>query len=158
MQTANDGRNDFDFLIGTWKVHHRMLTARLKGSTDWVEFEGDTVARKILNGLGNLDENIIHMPTGPVHEISLRLFNPQSKEWSIHWSTDRMGTLDIPMIGNFKDGRGEFYALEVFESRHVYSRFIWSKLMANSCQWEQALSADGGRTWETNWIMEFKRV
>lgn len=158
MSTENDGRNDFDFLIGTWKVYHRMLTARLKGSTDWVEFEGDTVARKILNGLGNMDENIIHMPNGPVHAITLRVFNPQSKEWSIHWSTDRMGVLDIPMIGSFKDGRGEFYAQEIHEGRHVYSRFIWSKFMANSCQWEQALSADGGRTWETNWIMEFKRV
>ena len=158
MQTENDGRNDFDFLIGTWKVHHRMLTQRLKGSTDWVEFEGDTVDRKILNGLGNLDENIIHMEKGPIHAISLRLFDPQSKEWSIHWSTDRMGTLDIPMIGGFKDGRGEFYAQEVHEDRHVYSRFIWSKITADSCQWEQALSADGGKTWETNWIMEFTRA
>lgn len=158
MQTEHDGRNDFDFLIGSWKVYHRMLTARLKGSTDWTKFEGDTVARKILNGLGNLDENIIHMKTGSVHAISLRLFDPKSKEWSIHWSTDRMGTLDIPMIGGFKDGRGEFYAQEIFEGRHVYSRFIWSNITANSCQWEQALSADGGKTWETNWIMEFKRV
>ena len=158
MQTENDGRNDFDFLLGTWKVHHRMLTTRLKGSTDWVGFEGDTVDRKIMNGLGNLDENIIHMPTGQVHAISLRLFNPQSKKWSIHWSTDRMGVLDIPMIGNFKDGNGWFYAQEVSHDRHVYSRFIWSKITANSCQWEQALSADGGKTWETNWIMEFERV
>ena len=158
MTTENDGRNDFDFLIGTWKVHHRMLTARLKGSTEWIEFEGDTVDRKIMNGLGNMDENIIHMKTGPVHAISLRIFNPQSKEWSIHWSTDKMGYLDIPMIGGFKDGIGEFYAQEIHDSRHVYSRFIWSKITANSCQWEQALSSDGGKTWETNWIMEFKRA
>src|SRR5690242_17004501 len=88
MKTEIGGRNDFDFLIGTWKVRHRMLTARLKGSNDWVEFEGDTVDRKIMNGLGNMDENIIHMPKGVVHAISLRLFNPASKEWSIHWSTD----------------------------------------------------------------------
>jgi len=158
MPTENDGRNDFDFLIGTWNVHHRMLTARLQGSTDWVEFEGETVDRKIMNGLGNMDENIIHMKNGPVHAISLRIFNPQSKEWSIHWSTDKMGYLDIPMIGGFKDGRGEFYAQEIHDSRHVYSRFIWSKITANSCQWEQALSADGAKTWETNWIMEFTRV
>ena len=157
METQNDGRNDFEFLLGTWKVHHRMLTARLKGSTDWVEFEGDTIDRKIMN-VGNLDENIIHMPTGQVHAISLRLFNPQSKKWSIHWSTDRMGVLDIPMIGSFKDGRGEFYAQEVNNGKRVYSRFIWSKITTNSPQWEQALSEDGGRTWETNWIMEFTKV
>ena len=158
MQPENDGRNDFDFLIGTWKVHHRLLTQRLKGSTDWIEFKGDTVDRKILNGLGNMDENIIHMKDGLVHAISLRLFNPTSKEWSIHWSIDRMGVLDIPMIGSFKDGRGEFYSQETHDGMHVYSRFIWSKITADSCQWEQALSADGGRTWETNWYMNFVRV
>ena len=158
MNTENDGRNDFDFLVGTWKVYHRMLTQRLKGSTEWIEFEGETVDRKILNGLGNMDENIIHMKNGPVHAISLRLFNPASKEWSIHWSTDRMGVLDIPMIGSFKDGLGEFYSQETHDGMHVYSRFIWSKITADSCQWEQALSDDGGKTWETNWIMEFKRA
>ena len=158
MNTENDGRNDFDFLIGTWKVHHRMLMQRLKASTDWAEFEGETVDRKIMNGLGNMDENIIHMKSSPVHAITLRLFNPASKEWSIHWSTDRMGVLDIPMIGSFKDGVGEFYSQETHDGMHVYSRFIWSKITADSCQWEQALSADGGKTWETNWIMEFERA
>ena len=158
MQTENDGRNDFDFLIGAWKVHHRTLKKRLNGSMEWEEFEGDTVDRKILNGLGNMDENLIHSKKGLVHAISLRLFNPESKEWSIHWSTDVTGTLDVPMIGGFKDGRGEFYSQEVFEGRHIYSRFIWSKITANSCQWEQAFSEDGAKTWETNWIMEFERV
>ena len=158
MQVENDGRNDFDFLIGTWKVHHRRLVERLKGSTEWMEFEGETVDRKIMNGIGNMDENIIHMEKGLIHAISLRLFNPESKEWSIFWSTDKTGALDIPMIGGFKDGRGEFYAQEVNNGSHVYSRFIWSKITANSCQWEQALSEDGGRTWETNWIMEFTRA
>ena len=158
MGTENDGRNDFDFLIGSWKVHHRRLMERLNGSTEWEEFDGDTVDRKILNGLGNMDENLIHSKKGQVHAITLRLFNPESKEWSIYWSTDATGTLDVPMVGGFKDGRGEFYSQEVFEGRHIYNRFIWSKITANSCQWEQALSADGGRNWETNWIMEFNRV
>jgi hypothetical protein len=158
METQNDGRNDFDFLIGTWKVHHRMLKARLKGSTEWIKFEGETVLRKILNGIGNIDENIIHMPNGPVNAISLRLFNPVSKEWSIFWSTDKTGMLDIPMVGGFKDGRGEFYSQEINNGQRVYSRFIWSKVNTASPQWEQALSEDGGRTWETNWIMEFERV
>ena len=158
MPIENDGRNDFDFLIGIWKVHHRRLVERLKGSTEWEEFEGDTVARKILNDIGNIDENTLHRRTGFVHAMSLRLFNPASKEWSIYWSTDMTGTLDVPMIGGFKDGRGEFYSQEVFEGRHIYNRFIWSKVTNLSCQWEQAFSEDGGKTWETNWIMEFERV
>ena len=158
MQTEDDGRNDFDFLIGAWKVHHRILKQRLKGSLDWQELDGDTVNRKVLNGLGNIEETIINMKTGPVHAIALRLFDPKLKEWSIYWSTDRTGTLDVPMIGGFKDGCGEFYSQEVFEGRHIYSRFIWSKITANSAQWEQAFSEDGGQTWETNWIMEFERA
>ena len=158
METENDARNDFDFLIGTWKVHHHMLKDRLKGSTEWLEFEGDTVDRKILNGIGNMDDNIIHMPTGPVHAMTLRLFNPELKEWSIYWATNRTGILDSPMIGGFKDGVGEFYAQEINHGQHVYSRFIWSKITASSCRWEQALSEDGGKTWETNWVMEFGRV
>ena len=158
MSNENDGRNDFDFLIGAWKVHHRSLKARLKGSTEWGEFSGEMTCRKILNGLGNLDENLIYWNTGPVQAITLRLFNPSTKEWSIYWSTDRTGTLDVPMIGDFKDGTGLFYSQEIFEGRHIYSRFIWSKITANSCQWEQAFSEDGGKAWETNWIMEFERV
>ena len=158
MSTENDGRNDFDFLMGTWKVRHRMLKDRLKGSEEWIEFEGDTVARKILNGIGNLDDNLIQMKTGPVHAVTLRLFNPTSREWSIYWSTDRTGILDVPVIGGFKDGLGQFYSQEVFEGRHIYSRFIWSKITATACQWEQAFSEDGGKTWETNWVMEFERI
>ena len=158
MQSENDGRDDFDFLVGTWKVHHHRLVERLKCSTDWEEFEGDTVDRKILNGLGNLDENILHRKTGSVHAMSLRLFNPESKEWSIYWSTDLTGTLDVPMVGGFTDGRGEFYSHEVFQGRHIFCRFIWSKITANSAQWEQAFSIDGGKTWETNWMNTFERI
>ncbi len=158
MQTETDGRNDFDFLIGTWKVHHRSLRERLKGSTTWDEFEGTMIDKKILDGLGNLDENLIYRETGPVHAITLRLFDPKSQEWSLYWAASMNAILDVPMIGGFKDGRGEFYSQEMFEGRHIFSRFIWSKITESSCQWEQAFSADGGKTWETNWIMEFERA
>lgn len=99
MQMENDGRNDFDFLIGTWKVHHRSLKARLKGSTEWVEFKSNMINRKILNGLGNIDENIIHALTGIFHAMTLRLFNPDAKEWDIYWTTDQAVRLDIPKLG-----------------------------------------------------------
>lgn len=157
MHTTDDGRNDFDFLIGSWKVHHRRLKERLKDCIEWEEFEGDTVVRKILSGLGNMDENIIQRATGSVHAITLRLFNPESKEWSLYWATDVTGTLEVPMIGSFTDGYGEFYSQEIFEGRHIFSRFIWSEIQANSCKWEQAFSIDGGKTWETNWVMTFER-
>jgi len=158
MQTENDGRNDFDFLTGNWKVHHKLLKGRLKGSTEWDEFEGTCVDKKILNGLGNFDEVVMHTKTGTFNAVAMRLFDINSHEWSIYWAAGTSGMLDVPMIGGFKDSVGEFYAQEVFEGRHIYSRFIWSKITATSCQWEQAFSEDGGKTWEMNWIMEHKRA
>ena len=158
MHTENDGRNDFDFLTGSWKVHHKLLKGRLKGSTEWDEFEGTCTDKKILNGLGNFDEVIMHTKTGTFNAVALRLFDINSKEWSIYWAAGTSGMLDVPMVGCFKDGRGEFYSQEVFEGRHIFSRFIWFEITATSCRWEQAFSADGGKTWETNWIMEHERA
>lgn len=158
MESKNDGRNDFDFLTGTWKVHHKMLKGRLKGSTEWDEFEGTCVDKKILNGLGNFDEVVMHTAAGTSYAVALRLFDIHAKKWSIYWAAGKSGLLDVPMVGKFEDGHGEFYAQEVFEGTHIYSRFIWSKITAASCQWEQAFSDDGGKTWETNWIMEHVRA
>jgi hypothetical protein len=152
-----DGRNDFDFLIGTWKTRNRRLKERLKGSDDWEEFEGRFVVRKLLGGLGNLDEVVLERPSGRTEAVTLRLYNPQSRQWSIHWADSLSADLQPPMVGEFKDGRGEFYDQEMFEGRAIFCRFIWSEITPTSCRWEQAYSADGGVNWETNWIMEFTR-
>jgi hypothetical protein len=158
MQNEHDGRKDFDFIIGRWKVHNRSLRARLKGSNDWLEFEGTSVARKLLGGIGNIDEITFDRETGPIEGMALRLFDPKSQEWSIYWSSSVTGVLDTPMIGKFENGRGEFYAQETHENQYVYSRFIWSEITENSARWEQAFSPDRRKTWETNWIMEFARL
>ncbi len=158
MQNEHDGRTDFDFFIGRWKAHNRRLRERLKDCHDWEEFDGEVVDRKILGGLGNMDEIIMNRKTGRAEGITLRLFDPKSLEWSLYWSASTTGTLEVPMIGKFENGRGEFYAQEVFENRHVYSRFIWSNITEKSCRWEQAFSTDGGKTWETNWVADFTRL
>ena len=158
MPREHDGRTDFDFIIGRWKVHNRALRERLKGSNDWQEFEGTSVARKILGGIGNIDEITFDRETGPIEGMALRLFDPKSQEWSIYWSSSVTGVLDTPMIGKFENGRGKFFAQEVHGNQHVYSRFIWSEITENSCRWEQAFSPDGGKTWETNWVMGFTRL
>ena len=111
-----------------------------------------------LNGLGHIDEVIMNRTSGPVHGYTLRLFDVNSKEWNIYWAAGTSGTLDVPMVGKFKDGVGEFYSQEVWEGRHIFCRFIWSKITENSAQWEQAFSIDGGKTWETNWVNTFERV
>ena len=157
MANEKDGRTDFDFFIGEWTGHNRRLRERLKGSTSWEDFEGHVVDRKILGGMGNLDEVVMERESGRVEGTTLRLYDPKSQQWSLYWADSVSGILQVPMVGCFKDGRGEFYSQEVFEGKSIYSRFIWSEITKTSCKWEQAFSGDGGKTWETNWTMDFKR-
>ncbi len=152
-----DGRADFDFFIGSWDSHQRKLKQRLKGCDEWDEFPAVSVVRKILGGLGNVDEVTLETPAGRVLGLTVRLFDPQTHLWSIYWSSSAHNVLDAPMVGRFEQGRGEFYDRETFEGRSVFSRFIWTSSGANACRWEQAFSADGGRTWETNWTADFTR-
>ena len=156
---SRDGRHDFDFFIGRWAVRHTRLIERLKGCTEWETFGGVCVARAVLNGLGNFDEVSIERPSGRIDGITLRLYDPVARQWSLHWSDSLTGRLFTPTIGGFEahNGRGEFFAHEVYEGRYILNRFIWSHITPTSCRWEQAFSADGGKDWETNWIMEFTR-
>ncbi len=156
--TQNDGRNDFDFFIGKWRGHNRRLKERLKGCQEWEEFECDLADRKILDGVGNMDEVTFHRANGPAHGATLRIFNPQAQEWSIYWADSVNLFQPIPTVGSFKNGVGEFYDQEPFEGKAIFVRFIWSNITATTARWEQAFSQDGGRTWETNWVTDFERV
>ncbi|MEP7000807.1 MAG: hypothetical protein ABI969_10035 [bacterium] len=155
---TDDGSHDFDFLHGSWRVHNRKLRQRLAGSTDWIEFEGRAVERPLWDGQANIEEWEADMPSGRVRGLALRLFNPHSRQWSIHWSGSDTGTLDNPVTGEFRERRGEFYGTDTCDGRQILARFVWTSNGADVCQWEQAFSPDGGRTWETNWIMEFSRA
>jgi hypothetical protein len=156
--TGRDGQKDFDFLIGQWKVHNRRLQNPLTESTTWYEFEATSVARHIWGGRANMEEFEADGPTGRIQGMAVRLYNAQSRQWSIYWGNSAKGVLDTPMIGEFKNGRGEFYDQEMFEGRSIFVRFIWSEMTPTSCRWEQAFSPDGGKTWETNWVMQFTRT
>lgn len=154
-----DGQADFDFIIGQWKVRHRRLKQALKGAEDWEEFDGTSIARKVWNGAANTDElEADSQHWGRIQGMTVRLYDLQSHQWRIYWANRKWGTLDQPMIGEFKDGRGEFFNQELFEGRGIYVRFIWSGITETAYRWEQAFSADGGKTWEDNWIMDFTRI
>jgi hypothetical protein len=153
-----DGRHDFDFEIGTWKTHLRRLTAPLSGSSQWVEYEGITVVRKVWGGRANLAELEADGPTGHLQVLSLRLYDPQAHQWSLNTASSRSGTLGTPTIGEFRDGRGEFYDQEVFNGRTILVRNVWSNITADSCRFEQSFSDDGGKTWEVNWIAVDTRI
>ena len=97
-------------------------------------------------------------PAGRLDVLSLRLYNPQSRQWSLNTANSRDGILSVPTIGEFKNGRGEFYDQEPFNGRIILVRNVWSEITPNSCRFEQAFSGDGGKTWEVNWIAEDVRM
>ena len=153
-----DGQHDFDFEFGDWTTRIKRLQKPLTGSTTWVEYEGASIVRKVWGGLANLGEIDVSGPAGRIQGMSLRLYNPETRQWYIRFARSADGDLGVPMIGGFKDGRGEFYNQETLNGRAIYVRFIFSKVTPNAFELEQAFSADGGKTWEPNWIATFKRV
>ena len=153
-----DGQRDFDFDIGTWRTHLRRLMHPLTGSTTWVEYEGTTVVRKVWNGQANLAELEADGPSGHLEVLSLRLYNPESHQWSLNSANVKGGTISVPTVGEFKNGRGEFYDWEDINGRMVLVRNVWKDISANSCTFEQAFSDDGGRTWEVNWVAIDTRI
>lgn len=157
MMPERDGQADFDFLIGSWKVHNRRLKQPLTGSTEWYEFEGTNVARAIWDGSGNMDEFDADAPQGRIRGLTVRLYQHDTGQWRIYWANRASGIMDSPMEGRFVDGRGVFYGHEPFNGRAIFVRFLWTTISPAACRWEQAFSADGGSSWETNWIMEMTR-
>jgi len=157
-QQEQDGRADFDFFIGSWKVRHRCLREWLKGSTSWETFGGTSVARKILGGLGHIEEVTLARAAGATEELVVRLFDPHTQQWSVYEADTRGGFDPRPVIGAGKEGRIEGYAHLPWEGKYTFRRVIWSAITATAFHWEQAFSADGGTTWETNWIAEFERT
>lgn len=155
---VRDGQHDFDFEIGTWKTHVSRRLHPLSGSTTWVELEGTTVVRQVMQGRANLAELDVTGPSGRIEGVSLRLYNPQSRQWSLNFANARVGTLTEPTIGEFRNGRGEFFSQEILDGRSIYVRFVIICETRDACRFEQAFSADGGKTWELNWIATDTRV
>jgi len=153
-----DGQHDFDFEIGNWKTHLKRRLRPLTGSNTWVEYDGTSVVTKVLNGKANLVELKVDGPAGHLEGISLRLYNPQSHQWSLNFANVNDGTLTVPSIGEFREGIGEFYNQDTLSGRSILVRFVISDITPNSCRFEQSFSADGGKTWEVNWIATDNRV
>ena len=154
----HDGEHDFDFEIGAWKTHLERLLHPLTGSIAWVEYDGTTVVRSVWNGRANLVELEVDGPAGHIEGLSLRLYNPQSHQWSLNFSNGQTGTMSPPTIGEFKNGRGEFFDQETLNDRAILVRFVISDITPNAIRFEQAFSDDGGKTWEVNWVATDTRV
>jgi hypothetical protein len=157
-RSIRDGQHDFDFEIGTWATHLRRLKGPLTGSTDWVEYEGTSVVREVWSGRANLVELDVAGPAGRIEGLSLRLYRPQSGQWSLTFASSANGLLATPAIGAFEDGRGAFYSQEDLDGRAILSRFVISDITPTTCRFEQAFSGDWGSTWESNWIAVDTRI
>ena len=144
-------------MIGDWHVSHRRLNSRLCGCTEWTEFQGTSSTRRILGGFGNVEDNLLHFPEGQVRAAAFRSYDSATRAWSIWWLDGRAPhQLDVPVVGTFADHVGVFCADDTLDGRPIKVRFTWYVNPGGNPRWEQAFSADGGRTWETNWTMEFR--
>ena len=153
-----DGQHDFDFEIGRWTTHLSRLQNPLSGSTTWVEYNGTTVVRKVWDGRANLVELTVDGPGGRLEALNLRLYDPQSRQWGLYYASARGGRIGVPSVGEFRNGRGEFYSQEDFNGRTILVRFVITPLTPDSCRFEQSFSDDGGKSWEVNWIAVDTRV
>jgi len=154
-----DGSHDFDFEIGSWKIHLKKLVHPLTGSTTWVEADGTSVTRKVWDGRSQLEEFETDGPVlGHVEGMTLRLYNPDAHQWNLNWATSKTGAFGVPTIGEFKNGRGEFYDQEAFNGRAILVRIVWSDITPDSHQFEQSFSDDGGKTWEVNMVAALTRA
>jgi hypothetical protein len=149
---TGDGSHGFDFEIGAWRTHVKRLVKPLSGSTTWVEYDGTSIVRKLLDGKANLVELSIAGPAGKIEGVSLRLFEPQTERWSINYAGMSDGLLTPPVVGTFKNGRGEFLGKDTLGSRPILVRFVNTRVSPDTARFEQSFSADNGRNWETNWI------
>jgi hypothetical protein len=147
-----EGQHAFDFEIGTWKTSLKRLKDPLSGSNTWLEYKGTTIVRKVWNGAANLVELVVDGPAGHIEGLSLRLYNPETDQWTLNFANRKSGMLSTPTIGGFTNGRGEFYNQETLDGRAIFVRFVISDITKNSCRFEQSFSKDGGKTWELNWI------
>jgi len=158
VATALGPEHDFDFEIGTWRTSLKRRLRPLTGSSDWVEYQGQSVVRPVWGGRANLLELEVEGSGGKIEGLSLRLYNPDTRQWSLSYSNVRTGTLTPPVTGEFKNGRGVFYGVDEVNGRVVLVRFVISDVSSKSAHFEQAFSDDGGATWEVNWIATDTRV
>lgn len=158
VATAADGSHDFDFEFGFWAVHLKRRLHPLTGTNEWVEYDGTSVVRKVWGGAANLGELDVHGPSGSIRALSLRLFDPATRQWKISFANQAAPDIGVPMIGGFRDGRGEFYDGETLAGRQIFVRFIFSEITHSTFKFEQAFSADGGKSWEPNWVATFVRT
>jgi len=158
VPTARDGQHDFDPLLGTWEYHLKRRTNPLTGSNVWENYTGNGVCYNLWGGRAQLDTILVNGGSAPIEGLTLRLYNQKSHEWRLYWANSKDGVVVVPQIGQFNNGHGEFYAQDTLNDRSIFVKFDWTRLSSPSPHFEQSFSADGGKTWEVNWVTDQTRV
>lgn len=158
IPSPTSSKNDFDFFEGKWKLHNKKLTSRLTHCTEWIEFESTQEMYRMLLGIGNIDNFLATFDGQPFEGMSLRLFNPKTKLWSIYWADSNEGKLESPVSGSFENNIGHFITKDTFNEKNILVAFRWDARNKDKPVWSQAFSDDDGKTWEWNWYMYMERI
>jgi len=160
--SATSSPSDFDFLVGKWKMHNRHLNKRLENCKDWTEFDSSDENTKILGGNADMDTySTAQFPgqAGKLFEgLTLRLFNPKTRLWSLYWIASNTGLIDPPVVGSFDNGVGHFFGKDTFKGKPIIVLFRWDARNKDRPVWGQAFSADNGKTWEWNFFNVSERI
>ena len=151
-------KDDFDFFQGKSIIKNKKLKQGFANCTEWIEFTSTQEMYKILNGIGNIDNFLATFDGEPFEGMTVRLFNPKTKLWSIYWADSTSGTLDKPVVGSFENKVGHFFSKDIFEGKNVLQVFRWDARDENNPVWSQAMSDDNGKTWEWNWYMYMSKT
>ncbi|WP_247716539.1 hypothetical protein [Sinomicrobium weinanense] len=151
--SETSSHDDFDVLTGKWKMYHKKLKSRLSNNNEWIYLESvDVNYGTILQGIGNTDLYRATFDDKPFEGFTLRLFNPETKLWSLYWVASDSGVLDPPVVGSFDNDIGHFFGKDTFNGKDIVMVFRWDMRDRQHPVWSQAFSEDNGKTWEWNWI------
>lgn len=156
--SATSSATDYDFFFGKWTIHNRKLKSRLSNCDEWLEFDAEQECRPLLLGSANIDNFLAEVDGKPFEGMTLRLFDPQTRLWSIYWADSNIVRLDVPQIGSYDGNIGKFFARDIYNGKNIIVQFLWDKTDPDAPTWSQAFSVDEGRTWEWNWYMYMKRI
>jgi hypothetical protein len=158
LPTPSSSKHDFDFFEGEWKLHNKKLKSRLNFCTEWTEFESTQKMYRVLNGIGNIDNFLATFGGEPFEGMTVRLFNPKTKLWSIYWADSNEGKLDPPVVGSFENNVGHFFTRDTFNGKNIVVMFRWDARDEDNPVWSQAFSDNNGETWEWNWYMFMTKI
>lgn len=158
VASPSSSKNDFDFFEGKSKIQNKKLKSRLSNCSEWIEFESTQKMYKVLNGIGNIDNFLATFNGEPFEGMTVRLFNPKTRLWSIYWADSNEGKLDPPVVGSFENNIGHFFTKDIFNGKKIFVVFRWDARDKDNPVWSQAFSDDNGKTWEWNWYMYMKKI